>query len=60
MTRRKFIIRLITAGLAVAIGAFNIVRKVKIRKFVRAVRFGRYPGPLKSLRDISEQGIWKG
>lgn len=60
MTRRKFIVKLITVGSAVAVGAFSLFRKIEIRKFVRAVRIRGYPGPLKSLGDIWGQGNWKG
>jgi hypothetical protein len=30
------------------------------RKFVRAVRLEKYPGSLKSLRDICKQNNWSG
>jgi len=67
MTRRKFIRKLIKAGLAIVVGAGWLVGKaapppsgVLRSKFVRAVRLKKYPGSLKPLRNIVKQGKWSG
>jgi len=59
MTRRKFIGRLVKAGLLVIAGTWWLAKKAVPRKFVRA-RAGRFPGSLKPLADISKQGKWSG
>ncbi len=60
MTRRKFIQKLLEAGSAMIIGTSWIIKKASLSKFVRAVRLEKYPGFLKSLRDICEQNKWSG
>jgi hypothetical protein len=60
MTRRKFIHKLIKAGSVIAIGASWLVKKATPRKFVRAVRYKKYPGTLKPLTGIPKQGKWSG
>jgi hypothetical protein len=60
MTRRKFIRRLMTAASAICVGASWLGRKATPRRFVRAVRTGKYPGVLKPLGDISSPGKWGG
>ncbi len=60
MTRRKFIRKLIKAGLAIVVGAGWLAGKAAPRKFVRAVRLKKYPGSLKPLRNIVKQGKWSG
>jgi len=60
MTRRKFILRLIKAGSAIAVGASWLISKAAPRKFIWAGRVKKYPGALKPLRDISKQGEWSG
>jgi len=59
MTRRKFISRLVKAGMAVIAGTWWLAKKAVPRKFVRA-KTGRFPGSLKPLADISKQGKWSG
>ena len=59
MTRRKFIDKFIKTGLAIAAGVWWRA-KATSRKFVRALRPDRYPGPLKPLKDIDKQGKWSG
>lgn len=59
MTRRKFIQQFLKAGAAVIVGVYWLAEKASPRKFVRA-RFGRYPGILRPLRNIHEQGKWSG
>lgn len=58
MTRRKFFQKLIKASFVVAVGALCRAGKAAPRKFVRAVRVKKYPGPLKPLRNICEQSKW--
>jgi len=60
MTRRKFIQKLIKAGLAVIVGLGWPANKAAPRKFIRAVVLKKYPGSLRSLGDISKQGKWSG
>ena len=60
MTRRKFIRRLIVAGSTIIAGASWFIKKAAPRKFIRAVRFKKYPGSLRPLGDISKQGKWSG
>ena len=59
MTRRRFIEKFIKVSSAI-VGGVWWQAKVTSRKFVRAVRLGRYPGPLKPLKDIAKQGKWSG
>jgi hypothetical protein len=60
MTRRRFIQKLMRAGSAILIGTSWLAKKAAPRKFVRAVRLGKYPGPLRPLDNISTQGKWSG
>ncbi len=60
MTRRKFIRKLIKAGSPIVVGVLWLTKKTSPRKFVRAFRVKKYPGPLKPLQDISKQGKWSG
>jgi len=60
MTRRKFIQKLAKAGAAIFIGASWLTKKAVPRKFVRAVWLEKYPGLLKSMRDICKQNNWSG
>ena len=60
MTRRKFIQKLIKTGAAVVIGVGWLAKKASPGKFVRAVKLKKYPGALKTLRNISKQGKWSG
>jgi len=73
MTRRKFVRKLIkvcsvviagTSALAVTGRRLwnnsRITKKVKSRKCLRAIGVRGYPGPLKPLQDICEQGKWSG
>jgi hypothetical protein len=58
MTRRKFIQVLARTGAAIVAGVLWIVSAP--RRFVRALPVKKYPGSLKSLGDVSEQGKWSG
>jgi len=60
MTRRKFIKKLIKTGSAIAVGASWLISKANPRKFTWAVRLKKYPGPLKTLQNISKQSKWSG
>jgi len=60
MTRRKFIQELIKGGAAIVVGVYWLAEKTSPRKFIRAVRLGKYPGSLKPLADIHKQGKWSG
>jgi hypothetical protein len=60
MTRRIFIQKFIAAGSMIAMGASWLVKNAAPRKFIRAVRQKKYPGPVKPLGDISRQGKWSG
>jgi hypothetical protein len=60
MTRRKFIQKLIVAGSAIVAGASWFIDKATPRKFIRAVRLKKYPGPIKPMENILKQGKWSG
>jgi hypothetical protein len=60
MTRRKFILKLAGTGLTIVAGALCFIKKAAPRKFIRAVRFKKYPGLVRPLGDISKQGKWSG
>lgn len=60
MTRRKFIQGLIKGGAAIIVGVCWVAKKAAPRKFVRALRFKKYPGRLKPLQDFHEQSKWSG
>ena len=60
MTRRKFIQKLINAGIIAAGGAWCLAKKTIPRKFIRAVEQDRFPGLLKPLRDIKCESKWSG
>jgi len=60
MTRRKFIKKLIGAGSLVVVGAGWLVKKTVPLKYVRALKFKKYPGSLKSMSNIPTQGKWSG
>ncbi len=65
MTRRKFIRQLTQICSVVVAGVFAftqrvLAQKATLRKFVRAVPMKRYPGRVRSLHDIFEQGKWSG
>ncbi|MBN2594090.1 MAG: hypothetical protein JXA81_11325 [Sedimentisphaerales bacterium] len=60
MTRRKFIRKLIVAGSAIVAGASWFINKTTPRKFIRAVKFKKYPGLIRPMGDISKQGKWSG
>jgi hypothetical protein len=60
MTRRKFIRKLIITGSAIVAGASWFINKAAPRKFIRAVRFKKYPGSVKPMGDISKPSKWSG
>ena len=60
MTRRKFIQRLMKAGTAVIVGGWVIAKKAVPRKFVWAVKFGKFPGLIRPLRNIHKESKWSG
>ncbi len=60
MTRRKFIRRVLAVGSGVLVGLRRAAAKAAPRKFVRALRHGRYPGPFRAPHDILTQGRWSG
>jgi len=60
MTRRKFIRKLVGAGSAILAGGLWLAKKAVPRKFVRGAGLGKYPGSLKDLGDIDNQGKWSG
>jgi hypothetical protein len=60
MNRRKFIQKLINAGLTVITGTCWLAKKATPRKFVWAIRIKKYPGSLKPLQDVSKQSKWSG
>jgi hypothetical protein len=60
MTRRKFVRKFAGAGLAIVAGASWCLKKAAPRRFIRAVRFKKYPGPVKPMENILKQGKWSG
>lgn len=60
MTRRKFIQKLIKAGSVIVVGLCWLAKRASPRKFVRAVRLGKYPGSLERLRNIDKESEWSG
>ncbi len=60
MTRRKFIKYVVKTGVVIAAGAWTLAEKAAARVFVRAERFGKYPGRVKPLSDVNTQGKWSG
>jgi len=60
MTRRKFIQKLLSTAAAIITGTWALAKKANPRKFVRAVKLDKYPGPLTTLRNISKQSKWSG
>ena len=60
MTRRKFVRKLMGAGSIIVAGASLFIKKATPHKFIRAIRFKKYPGPLRPMGDISKQGKWSG
>lgn len=60
MTRRRFMRIVLNAGTAIVAGTFWLAKKTVPRKFVRAVPLKKYPGPVKSLQNISKQSKWSG
>jgi hypothetical protein len=60
MTRRKFIRKIIVAGSTIVAGASWFMDKATPRKFIRAVRFKKYPGPVIPMEKILKQGKWSG
>ena len=60
MTRRKFIRKSIEAVCAIVTGAGWLAKKAVPRRFIRAVRLGKFPGSLRSLGDINKQSKWSG
>lgn len=60
MTRRKFVRKLTAAGLAIFAGASWCLNKASPPKFIRAVKFRNYPGPVRPFEDITRQGKWSG
>ena len=45
---------------AIVVGAWMLVEKAAARVFIRAERFGKYPGKVKPLSGINTQGKWSG
>ena len=41
-------------------GASLFIKKAAPRRFIRAVRFKKYPGSVRPMGDISKQGKWSG
>jgi len=60
MTRRKFIQKLTKVGSAIIVGAWWLATKAAPRKFVWAAKLKKYPGALKTLRDVHKQSKWSG
>ncbi len=60
MTRREFIRKLIKGSSAILVGTLWLVKKASPRRFVRALRVKKYPGHLKSLKDIWKEAKWSG
>jgi hypothetical protein len=60
MTRRKFINKLIKTGSIIIAGISCLVKNANPRRFVRAMRSKKYPGNLKTLKEIPKQCKWSG
>ncbi len=60
MTRRKFIRYAAETVVAVIASTWILAKKAVTKVFVRAERFGKYPGKVKPLSDINTQGKWSG
>lgn len=60
MTRRKFVQRLLKAGSAIVLGVVWLGKKAAPCKFIWAARLKKYPGPLRPLEDVNNQGKWSG
>jgi len=60
MTRRKFIQEIIKTASAIIVGTWCLAKKVAPRRFIRAVKLDKYPGSVKPLQHINEQGKWNG
>jgi hypothetical protein len=60
MTRRKFIKYTVETAVAIVAGAWMLLEKTAARVFVRAERIGKYPGKVRRLSDINNQGRWSG
>jgi hypothetical protein len=63
VTRRSFIQKLMKAGSAILVCTSWLAKKAAPRKFVRAVRLGKYPGRVKPLGDppdVGGQSKWSG
>jgi hypothetical protein len=64
MTRRKFLDSALRIGSAVVVlglsGVRWLAKRTLPKRFVRAVRMGKYPGSIEKLGKINEQGRWGG
>ena len=60
MTRRKFINKLIKTGSIIIAGISCLAKNTNPRRFVRAMRSKKYPGSLKTLKEIPKQCKWSG
>jgi hypothetical protein len=60
MTRRKFIKKLTGICLAIVAGVCWLGKKTTPRRFMRAARLKKYPGPVKTGPDTYNQSEWSG
>jgi hypothetical protein len=60
MTRRKFIHKLLGAGSLILAGAGLLAKKIVPGRFVRALRYHKYPGRFRAPDDIFNQSKWNG
>lgn len=64
MTRRKFIEFTLWVGsivIVMGLGTFRwLAEKASFKRFIRAVKMGRYPGKIIKFNGINRQGKWSG
>ena len=60
MTRRKFLRKIMEAGLLGLSGLWWLAKKAAPRKFIRAHRMRKYPGSVRPLSNIDTTAKWSG
>lgn len=60
MTRREFFTKVVETTAAIITGTWLVVKKASPRKYITALKSGRYPGKLKNLSNIEKVSKWSG